>query len=79
MPNDPRARLGLGMLTAIVTDDREGFLAITDEFEGGCPEALATFGRVVQASIRMVASDSGVTPEQVVQNVALRIEAAGFA
>jgi hypothetical protein len=73
MAVDPRLELAMGMLTAVTNDDREGFLTITDEFEGGCAEALGALGRVAQLVVKMYAADSGVTTNEALNRIAIVI------
>jgi len=56
--DDPRIGLGVGLMTAYLTGDEDGFYAITNEFEEP-EEALAALGRVTEAVIGMFAQALG--------------------
>jgi hypothetical protein len=73
MGNDPRIGLAVGMLTAWLHGDAEGFNSITSDFEGGCPEALASLARVTQAIVRMFGDTAGKTPEETMEIIAAAI------
>jgi hypothetical protein len=71
--NDPRNVLAVGMLTAVVNGDEEGFYEITSAYEGGCPEALMASTRVSQSILAMFAEAAGVSVEEMLVWVASRI------
>lgn len=75
MANDPRASVGVAILTCLVNDDREGVDVATGDLDGGCPEAFAVLGRVAEAMVSMLAEALGVSKEEALQRVAAAIAA----
>lgn len=76
MTNDPRASLGVGILTSFVHGDKDGFMAITSDLPGGCPEAVAALGRVSEAMVKMIADLLGVSKEEALTKVAAAVASA---
>jgi hypothetical protein len=75
MPNDPRASVGVAILTTFVHGDHKGFNAVTGDLAGGCPEAVAALGRVAEAMVSMIADLLSVTKEEALERVAAAIAA----
>jgi hypothetical protein len=71
MTVDPRLKLAMGMLTAVTNNDRDGFMAITNEFENGCAEALGAFGRVAQLVVTMYATDAQITTDEALRRIGI--------
>lgn len=74
MPNDERAMLAVGMLTAAMKEDRDAFMAITDSFENDS-EALGALLRLAQALVKMLSETQGVSTETMLADIALSIAA----
>jgi hypothetical protein len=77
-PNDPRNLMAVGMVTALLHEDKDAFYA-SSNFDGGCPEALTCLGHVTVAIIKMMAElmDPPMTPEQVWAHMAKAIAIGG--
>lgn len=76
MSDNPSAGAGVGILTSYVRNDREAFMAITNELPGGCPQALAALGRVSEAMVKMIAQLAEISKEEALERVALAIASA---
>lgn len=69
MANDRRGAAALAVLTARMTDDREGYDAVIAEFEGGPAEALAAMMRITEMLIKMLAQTQDISPLEMLQQV----------
>lgn len=75
MVNDPRAGVGMAILTTFVRNDQEAFIDVTSDLPGGCAEAVAALGRVGEAMVSMIAELVGVSREQALTQIAASIAA----
>ena len=73
MPNDPRASVGVAILTTFVHDDQDAFMQITGDLPGGCAEAVASLGRVSEAMVAMIAQLLGVSKDDALRQIAAAI------
>lgn len=70
MGNSPEAALGIALLTSLVRQDREAFLIIASELEGGNAQAVAILARLGEAMVGMIAELLQVSNEEALTRIA---------
>ncbi|MCS3493298.1 hypothetical protein M2368_002309 [Arthrobacter sp. JUb119] len=70
MGNSPEAALGIALLTSLVRQDREAFLIIASELEGGNTQAVAILARLGEAMVAMIAELLQVGNEEALTRIA---------
>lgn len=73
MGNSPEAALGIALLTALVRQDREAFLIIAADLEGGNAQAVAILARLGEAMIGMIADLLQIDDEEALSRIAASI------
>ncbi len=70
MGNSPEAALGIALLTSLVRQDREAFLIIASELEGGNAQAVAILARLGEAMVAMIADLLQIGNEEALTRIA---------
>ncbi|KLI89187.1 hypothetical protein AA310_16075 [Arthrobacter sp. YC-RL1] len=70
MGNSPEAALGIALLTSLVRQDREAFLIIASELEGGNAQAVAILARLGEAMVGMMAELLQTSDEEALTRIA---------
>ncbi|GEM_PF-2288604 len=70
MGNSPEAALGIALLTSLVHQDREAFLIVASELEGGNAQAVAILARLGQAMVGMIAELLQTSDEEALTRIA---------
>lgn len=70
MGNSPEAALGIALLTSLVRQDREAFLIIASELEGGNAQAVAILARLGEAMVAMIAELLQIGNEEALTRIA---------
>jgi len=70
MGNSPEAALGIALLTSLVRQDREAFLIIASELEGGNTQAVAILARLGEAMVAMIAELLQIGNEEALTRIA---------
>ncbi|MFJ2621073.1 hypothetical protein [Glutamicibacter sp. NPDC087344] len=70
MGNSPEAALGIALLTSLVRQDREAFLIIASELEGGNTQAVAILARLGEAMVAMIAELLQISNEEALTRIA---------
>ena len=70
MGNSPEAALGIALLTSLVRQDREAFLIIASELEGGNAQAVAILARLGEAMVGMIAELLQTSDEEALTRIA---------
>jgi len=70
MGNSPEAALGIALLTSLVRQDREAFLIIASELEGGNAQAVAILARLGEAMVAMIADLLQISNEEALTRIA---------
>lgn len=70
MGNSPDAALGIALLTSLVRQDREAFLIIASELEGGNAQAVAILARLGEAMVGMIAELLQTSDEEALTRIA---------
>ena len=70
MGNSPEAALGIALLTSLVRQDREAFLIIASELEGGNTQAVAILARLGEAMVSMIAELLQIGNEEALTRIA---------
>lgn len=70
MGNSPEAALGIALLTSLVRQDREAFLIIASELEGGNAQAVAILARLGEAMLGMIAELLQTSDEEALTRIA---------
>lgn len=73
MGNSPEAALGIALLTSLVRQDREAFLLVASELDGGDSQAVAILARLGETMIEMIASLLQISKEEALTRVAASI------
>lgn len=73
MGNSPEAALGIALLTSLVRQDREAFLLVASELDGGNSQAVAILARLGETMIEMIASLLQICKEEALTRVAASI------
>lgn len=73
MGNSPEAVLGIALLTSLVRQDREAFLLVASELNGGNAQAVAILARLGETMIEMIAGLLQVSKEEALTRVATSI------
>lgn len=73
MGNSPEAALGIALLTSLVRQDREAFLLVASELDGGNSQAVAILARLGETMIEMIASLLQISKEEALTRVAASI------
>lgn len=73
MGNSPEAALGIALLTSLVRQDREAFLIIASEVEGGNAQAVAILARLGEAMVAMIADLLQISNEEALTRIAASI------
>ena len=73
MSNSSVAALGIALLTSLVRQDREAFLLIASELEGGNAQAVAILARLGETMVSMIASLLQLSSEEALTRVAAAI------
>jgi hypothetical protein len=72
MPNDERVLKALALLTVAISGDQAA-REVDLNWQGGCPEALGAMIRLSEGLVKLLADSTGVTPEAMLQEIALSI------
>lgn len=70
MGNSPEAALGIALLTSLVRQDREAFLIIASELDGGNTQAVAILARLGEAMVAMIAELLQIGNEEALTRIA---------
>lgn len=70
MGNSPEAALGIALLTSLVRQDREAFLIIASELDGGNAQAVAILARLGEAMVAMIAELLQIGNEEALTRIA---------
>ncbi|RKS16693.1 hypothetical protein DFO58_3248 [Arthrobacter sp. AG1021] len=70
MGNSPEAALGIALLTSLVRQDREAFLIIASQLEGGNAQAVAILARLGEAMVGMIAELLQTSDEEALTRIA---------
>ena len=70
MGNSPEAALGIALLTSLVRQDREAFLIIASEVEGGNARAVAIPARLGEAMVGMNVELLQISNEEALTRIA---------
>lgn len=70
MGNSPEAARGIALLTSLVRQDREAFLIIASEVEGGNARAVAILARLGEAMVGMIAELLQISDEEALTRIA---------
>lgn len=73
MGNSPEAALGIALLTSLVRQDREAFLLVASELDGGNSQAVAILARLGETMIEMIASLLQISKEEALTRMAASI------
>ncbi len=73
MGNSPEAALGIALLTSLVRQDREAFLTIASELDGGNAQAVAILARLGEAMVAMIADLLQISIEEALTRIAASI------
>lgn len=73
MGSSPEAALGVALLTSLVRQDREAFLLVASELDGGNAQAVAIMARLGETMIGMIADLLKINNEEALTRVATSI------